>query len=267
MSHFYYSQDPSQYLGLESHENAYFNPEHSVAGPSHHYSLPVQDQMQHEYSEHALPLPLPANTHPSEPQEIPHDFPRPTVPAHRRYVSGSTSGPGSSDDGHSPFGGGFDIHGSPSSVGPDSQAPYDPSFPTPQEFDEIVDDYLTALSPKKRDKALLTQKTYEDIMTVLQDPKSTDTKTAQFRFWAKKMFTLTTFGGESVICHDNKPVAVKEQIFEVLVHCHSQAAHGGRDKTSAQVSHIAFIRPLFTDTSGSQVLLLDPQRDYSTIRP
>lgn len=76
---------------------------------------------------------------------------------------------------------------------------------------------------------------YDSVMHVLQDPKSTDTKTAQFRFWAKKMFTMTTFGGDTVICHDNKPVAVKEQIFEVLVHCHQQAGHGGRDKTSAQV--------------------------------
>nr|XP_031858741.1 uncharacterized protein CI109_005836 [Kwoniella shandongensis]KAA5525813.1 hypothetical protein CI109_005836 [Kwoniella shandongensis] len=111
----------------------------------------------------------------------------------------------------------------------------DPLFPSPHKFNLMVQDYLRNLSPKKREKALLTQKMYDAVLSVLQDPKDTGTKTAQFRFWAKKMFQLTTFGGEKVVCHDHKPVAVKEQIYEVLCHCHGQAGHGGRDKTSAQV--------------------------------
>ncbi|WWC96754.1 hypothetical protein V866_003627 [Kwoniella sp. B9012] len=115
----------------------------------------------------------------------------------------------------------------------ESQA--DPLFPSPHKFNLMVQDYLKNLSPKKREKALLTQKMYDAVLSVLQDPKDTSTKTAQFRFWAKKMFQLTTFGPEKVVCHDHKPVAVKEQIYEVLCHCHAQAGHGGRDKTSAQV--------------------------------
>ncbi|WRT65866.1 uncharacterized protein IL334_002817 [Kwoniella shivajii] len=111
----------------------------------------------------------------------------------------------------------------------------DPLFPSPHKFNLMVQDYLRNLSPKKREKALLTQKMYDAVLSVLQDPKDTSTKTAQFRFWAKKMFQLTSFGGEKVVCHDHKPVAVKEQIYEVLCHCHGQAGHGGRDKTSAQV--------------------------------
>ncbi|WWC88000.1 uncharacterized protein L201_002902 [Kwoniella dendrophila CBS 6074] len=115
----------------------------------------------------------------------------------------------------------------------ESQA--DPLFPSPHNFNLMVQDYLKNLSPKKREKALLTQKMYDAVLSVLQDPKDTSTKTAQFRFWAKKMFQLTSFGGEKIVCHDHKPVAVKEQIYEVLCHCHGQAGHGGRDKTSAQV--------------------------------
>ncbi|WWC60500.1 uncharacterized protein I303_103073 [Kwoniella dejecticola CBS 10117] len=111
----------------------------------------------------------------------------------------------------------------------------DPLFPSPHKFNLMVQDYLKNLSPKKREKALLTQKMYDAVLSVLQDPKDTSTKTAQFRFWAKKMFQLTSFGGEKIVCHDHKPVAVKEQIYEVLCHCHGQAGHGGRDKTSAQV--------------------------------
>lgn len=111
----------------------------------------------------------------------------------------------------------------------------DPMFPSPHTFNLMVQDYLANLSVKKREKALLTQKMYESVLQVLKDPKDTSQKTAQFRFWVKKMFQLTTFSGDRVVCHDHKPVAVKEHIYEVLVHCHAQAGHGGRDKTSTQV--------------------------------
>jgi hypothetical protein len=119
---------------------------------------------------------------------------------------------------------------------PDAERGADPIFASPHRFHLMVQDYLRNLSPKKWEKALLTQKMYDAVLAVLQDPKDTGTKTAQFRFWAKKMFQHTCYGGDSVICHDLKPVAVKEQIYEVLCHCHGQAGHGGRDKTSAQVS-------------------------------
>lgn len=118
----------------------------------------------------------------------------------------------------------------------DSEAIADPLFPSPYKFHKMVQDYLRNLSPKKREKALLTQKMYDAVLAVLHDPKDTSIKTAQFRFWAKKMFQITAFSGDNVICHELKPVAVKEQIYEVLCHCHQQAGHGGRDKTSAQVS-------------------------------
>ena len=116
----------------------------------------------------------------------------------------------------------------------------DKMFPQPHKFNLMVHEYLSNLSPKKREKALLTQKMYNAILRVLLDPKDTTIKTAQFRFWAKKMFQLVDENdhNSTIICHDKKPVAVKEQIFEVLCHCHQQAGHGGRDKTSAQVSHV-----------------------------
>ncbi|KAK4683505.1 hypothetical protein P7C73_g6746, partial [Tremellales sp. Uapishka_1] len=120
-------------------------------------------------------------------------------------------------------------------IDPEREANADPLFPAPHKFDLMLHDYLKKLSVKKREKALLTQKMYDAVLNVLRDPKDTSTKTAQFRFWAKKMFQLTQYGDEYIVCHEKKPVAVKEQIFEVLVHCHGQAGHGGRDKTSFQV--------------------------------
>jgi hypothetical protein len=102
----------------------------------------------------------------------------------------------------------------------------------------MVNDYLGALSPKKQAKALLTQQMYDDILTVLLHPTETKTGSAQFRFWAKKMFKLVSTQVAHIVIHENKPVAVKEQLYDVLVQCHGQANHGGRDKTAGQVINI-----------------------------
>ena len=109
-------------------------------------------------------------------------------------------------------------------------------FPTATQFQEMVDEYLNSLSPKKQAKALLTQQMYDDILTVLLHPTETKVGSAQFRFWSKKMFKLISTQVAHIVIHENKPVAVKEQLYDVLVQCHGQANHGGRDKTAAQVN-------------------------------
>ncbi|KAG1119959.1 hypothetical protein G6F42_012857 [Rhizopus arrhizus] len=48
------------------------------------------------------------------------------------------------------------------------------------------------------------------------------------------MFQLQP-GSYDLVCHDNKPVAMREQIYDILVNAHKEAHHGGRDKTSAIV--------------------------------
>lgn len=105
-------------------------------------------------------------------------------------------------------------------------------YPSYEEFDAIVQDYLQNLSSKKRDKALIDQARYAMILQVLKDPRNTAVSTAQFRFWVKKMFQLTP---RQIVCHDGKPVAMREQIYGILVRAHREAHHGGRDKTSALV--------------------------------
>lgn len=76
---------------------------------------------------------------------------------------------------------------------------------------------------------------YSTILSVLLEPHSTAFSTAQFRFWAKRMFRLVSTPHANIVAHENRPVAVKDQIYNILVGCHGDAAHGGRDKTSAQV--------------------------------
>ena len=109
-------------------------------------------------------------------------------------------------------------------------------FPTVDQFNDMVNEYLGSLSVKKQAKALLTQQMYDDILAVLLHPTETKVGSAQFRFWAKKMFKLVSTQVAHIVIHENKPVAVKEQLYDVLVQCHGQANHGGRDKTAGQVS-------------------------------
>ncbi|KAG9321124.1 hypothetical protein KVV02_000706, partial [Mortierella alpina] len=109
------------------------------------------------------------------------------------------------------------------------------NFITERQFLILADEYLLSLSPKKREKALLTNAMYQKILMVLIQPKNTQVSTAQFRFWAKKMFTLSTTATHHVVCHGGKPVATKECLYDVLVYCHRKSSHGGRDKTSAEV--------------------------------
>ncbi|KAF9935701.1 hypothetical protein BGZ67_003165 [Mortierella alpina] len=109
------------------------------------------------------------------------------------------------------------------------------NFISHDEFRMLADDYLMSLSPKKREKALLSNSMYQKILMVLLQPKNTQVSTAQFRFWAKKMFTMSTTETHHVVCHAGKPVATKECLYDVLVYCHRKSSHGGRDKTSAEV--------------------------------
>lgn len=111
-------------------------------------------------------------------------------------------------------------------------------LPSIEEFNSIVNDYLQNLSSKKRDKALVDNTRYHLILQVLRDPRNTSISTAQFRFWVKKMFKLIKSEFSEVVCHDDKPVAIRENIYQILALAHKEAHHGGRDKTSALVTYI-----------------------------
>lgn len=108
-------------------------------------------------------------------------------------------------------------------------------FPSELDFQGILVDYMEGLNPRKREKALMSQTMYDEILSILAEPNNTRDSTAQFRFWAKKMFRLVVTAHAQVVTHENRPVAVREQIYDVLVQCHAQCSHGGRDKTSNQV--------------------------------
>ncbi|KAG8908914.1 hypothetical protein FRB99_000017 [Tulasnella sp. 403] len=120
------------------------------------------------------------------------------------------------------------------SLEPDEYGSY-PGFPSVAEYEEIQDMYLQGLSARKQEKALITQSMYDAIHAVLRDPSNTEIGSPQFRYWVRKMFVLACFQGEYTVTHEDKPVASKEQIYQILVHCHGECYHGGRDKTCNQI--------------------------------
>lgn len=127
--------------------------------------------------------------------------------------------------------------------------PRDLGVPTQDQFDEVVEDYLQSLSIRKREKALISQDMFDDIWDSLQHPTNAKIRTPQFRFWVRKMFTLSAGGPQShdlpsiaddadvvpVVLHEGRPVAVKEQLYDILSYYHLCTGHGGRDKTMAEI--------------------------------
>ncbi|EED15071.1 conserved hypothetical protein [Talaromyces stipitatus ATCC 10500] len=116
-------------------------------------------------------------------------------------------------------------------------------FPQVEDFDKLMENYVNELSVKKQDKALINAKRAHQIRIVLTDPKDTTVGSAQFRFWVKKMFKLEPADSRipmnrKWICHEGKPVAIREKLFKILTRAHQQCQHGGRDKTSGQVRQI-----------------------------
>lgn len=190
----------------------------------------------------------------------------------------------------------------------DVDVPQDrPGLPTYADYKRIETSYLLSLSPRKRDKALITQAMFDKIWDVLHQPEACTVETPQFRFWVRKMFRLsrpagvrggngwwgearagatgtgsktekgkgkgtamgtgTALGSHSrtdpdpdadetdelersmgisrsttddlahsaVVLHENRPVAIMEQLYELFCYCHVRAGHGGRDKTCAVI--------------------------------
>jgi Integrase zinc binding domain len=120
-------------------------------------------------------------------------------------------------------------------------------FPTYAQYKQVENAYIQSLTPRRQSKALISQSMFDRIWDVLQHPERPG-ETAQFRFWVRKMFTLSkthrnTLGAvvnddevpEEVLLHDNLLVAVQEQLYDLLCYCHGMTGHGGRDKTCSLI--------------------------------
>ncbi|KAL6308771.1 hypothetical protein BKA93DRAFT_724722, partial [Sparassis latifolia] len=133
----------------------------------------------------------------------------------------------------------------------------DLGMPTSEQYARLEEDYITLLNPRKREKALITQDMFDMVWAVLHDPGAAKVGSPQFRWWVRKMFVLSyptstlspaeleSIGADTivpVVLHQNRPVALKDQIYEILCYCHQLSNHAGRDKTTAVVrEHYSWI--------------------------
>ncbi|KAI7962904.1 hypothetical protein MJO28_000998 [Puccinia striiformis f. sp. tritici] len=108
-------------------------------------------------------------------------------------------------------------------------------FPSRAQHDWCVAQYLGEMCEKKRGKALIDKNLYDRILAVCFDDTNKKTETAQFRWWVRRTFKLYSEPHGHYLMHENRPIAVKEQIYDILVYAHAECGHGGRDKTSAAV--------------------------------
>ncbi|CAF1370862.1 unnamed protein product, partial [Rotaria sp. Silwood1] len=100
-----------------------------------------------------------------------------------------------------------------------------------------LDAYLSALSVKRRSKYLTTAETYDKVLKVLTNEKKYD---PSFNFWAKRPFTVVTFGGQRTIyCKKEKlPIVIYENLFQTIDKCHNAVGHLGRNIVGLKVSDV-----------------------------
>ncbi|KZV85966.1 hypothetical protein EXIGLDRAFT_622439, partial [Exidia glandulosa HHB12029] len=115
-------------------------------------------------------------------------------------------------------------------------------LPSRAQYDKIVDEYYANLTPRKHDKALIDAATMTDVLLALHNPGAKDIRTAQFRFWVRKMFKLDEFAGREQVIHEERVVAVKENIYDIICSSHRAVQHAGRDRTNANIrKHYSWI--------------------------
>ncbi len=123
-------------------------------------------------------------------------------------------------------------------------------LPSPTQYVEIEASYLGNLVVHRRAKALISQELYAKIKSSLLDPNNTKIGTAQFRYWARKMFQLVVVSGKPSLVHSGKPVAIKEEIY----------------RSSADVTPLSFTVVAIELTQKSALLSLGYLRNCCTIR-
>ncbi|CAF3669934.1 unnamed protein product [Rotaria sp. Silwood1] len=107
-------------------------------------------------------------------------------------------------------------------------------------FYEKVDNYIDSLSENFREKSVIKQQVYNDILKCLLLPKGTSTHpySSTFVYWAKQKFILIKIAGIDIVAcaKSKKPVCVYEAFYNVITEAHVNVSHGGREKTSFELN-------------------------------
>ncbi|CAG8673982.1 9734_t:CDS:2, partial [Paraglomus brasilianum] len=112
-----------------------------------------------------------------------------------------------------------------------------------EKFDQLTEDYLAADGNGRRKKSLITQEVANMIISVLNNPETTEFD-AQFRHWARRKFLTRIIRDNIKLINskNKKPVCIKEELYDVIGNTHHELQHAGYKKTfeaiSDQYSHV-----------------------------
>lgn len=106
--------------------------------------------------------------------------------------------------------------------------------------------FENALHDRFKSKFLIDDKTYERIREALEEKRGVKSQHgARFKFWSNRHFALQEVGVKAVVhcAKTNKPVARREEIFDIIDKCHQAIGHARRQATWNEVtSHFSWIK-------------------------
>ena len=112
------------------------------------------------------------------------------------------------------------------------------------EFSLLIYAFINQMSEQKRFKSIINLDLAIHIRKCLIDGSDESLAGGNFKYWAKKMFTIAAdpagnkgdgMEGDYLV-HESRRVALVEEFYGLLTRAHEQTGHGGRDKVMKQVS-------------------------------
>ena len=106
-------------------------------------------------------------------------------------------------------------------------------------FYKKIDECINSLHKNHRDKCVIKQQMYNNILKCLSLPKGVpcNSYSSKFVYWTKCNFNLVKIAGSDIVfCVKlKKPVCVYEAFYNVISEAHINASQGGREKTYSEI--------------------------------
>ncbi|CAG8597898.1 10397_t:CDS:1 [Dentiscutata heterogama] len=151
----------------------------------------------------------------------------------------------------------------------------DLSFISRAAFDQLVSEFLSSRKPKQQRKAIITQKDYDLIISILKNPKDMSNGTAKDRFWAKNNFYLHDLGTphnpiiqlmeiKNAKERTDRVICPFQNLYNVLGKMHgSSQQHSGSKKTYEAVSRqYAYVPRSFVELYVAQCTQCCTRRNF-----
>jgi hypothetical protein len=111
---------------------------------------------------------------------------------------------------------------------------------------EELEKHINAMSKNFREKSVIKQDVYEDIIKCLLSPKGKPLGSlpAKFIYWVKQHFIIIKIAAIDIACciKTKKSICVYESYYRVIGEAHAIVSHGGRVKTVHEVnSHYSWV--------------------------